>query len=178
MEIWKDVIGYEGLYQVSNLGNVKSLNYNNSNLEKNLIGGFSNGYRQVGLNGIVKTKRVKVHRLVAQAFIPNPENKPQVNHINGKKDDNRVDNLEWATAKENSIHSYENNLSKPKIGIESHLFGKRGDDSIRAKKVINIETNEVFLSVLSASKSIGKSYDTVVKQLNGNRENKTKLRYL
>ena len=99
-EIWKDVKDYEGLYQVSNLGRVKSL-YTNSILKgcKHI-----NGYLGVNLykNGSKSTK--KIHRLVAQAFIPNPENKSQVNHIDENKTNNMVSNLEWMTAKENSNH--------------------------------------------------------------------------
>ena len=99
-EIWKDIEEYAGLYQVSNLGRVKSL-YTNSILKgcKHI-----NGYLVVNLykNGSKSTKRI--HRLVAQAFIPNPENKSQVNHIDENKTNNKVSNLEWTTRKENLNH--------------------------------------------------------------------------
>jgi hypothetical protein len=173
MEIWKKIEGYEGSYEVSNLGNVKSLNYNNTGISKNLIGGFSNGYKQVGLNGFKNTKRFKIHRLVAYSFIPNPENKPQVNHINGIKTDNRVENLEWCTSKENYNHAYKNKLYVPKKGIESHLSKIK----IRQKSVIDNITKERFTCVADASKHIGISYDSLVKQLNGNRKNKTNMKY-
>src|SRR3990167_2906059 len=112
-ETWKDILGYEGLYQVSNLGRVKSLSklkingqFTHITKEKILINiNNKTGYLQVNLTR--NTQKVfSVHRLVAQAFIPNPENKPQTNHKDGNKKNNHIDNLEWATVSENGIHSY------------------------------------------------------------------------
>lgn len=100
-EIWKDIEGYEGLYQVSNLGRVKSLNYNKTRKEKILSCGDKNGYLFVVLCKNGKHKQFQVHRLVAQEFVPNPENKPYVDHINTIKNDNRVENIRWCTHKEN-----------------------------------------------------------------------------
>ena len=86
MEIWKDIIGYEGRYQVSNLGRVKSLNYNNTNKEKILKPKKeNNGYLRVNLSKNGKAKMYSVHRLVAIVYIPNPENKETVNHKNENK---------------------------------------------------------------------------------------------
>lgn len=99
MEEWKNVIGYEGLYEVSNKGNVRNVRRNKLlRLQKN------QGYIRVGLskNGI-KTW-LRVHRLVAQAFLPNPDNLPQINHKDEDKTNNSVDNLEWCTAKYNNTY--------------------------------------------------------------------------
>lgn len=98
-EIWKDIEGYEGKYQVSNMGRIKFLKFKKIRIlrsEKDV-----NGYLRVTLhkNGIIK--RYKVHRLVAQAFIPNPNNLPQVNHKDEDKTNNNVSNLEWCDAKYN-----------------------------------------------------------------------------
>jgi hypothetical protein len=111
LEVWKDVIGYEGLYQVSNFGNVKSLGNEFSRKERLLKLSFqSKGYLTVVLQKDTKRKMVLVHRLVAEHFIPNINNKPQVNHINGIKTDNRLENIEWVSHRENLDHAIENNL--------------------------------------------------------------------
>ena len=109
-EIWKDIKGYEGLYQVSNLGRVKSLERKvlRSEGEYRTISErilkpqtTLRGYQRIGLHYKGINKLFRIHRLVAQAFIPNPDNKPEVNHIDGKTSNNRVDNLEWVTAAQN-----------------------------------------------------------------------------
>ena len=108
-EVWKDIQGYEGLYQVSNLGNVKSLNYNRTGEERIITPVKSGrGYLCVSLykNGI--HKKFLIHRLIAQVFIENPENLPQVNHIDENKRNNRVENLEWCTNKYNVCYGTRN----------------------------------------------------------------------
>lgn len=108
-EIWKDIAGYEGKYQVSNLGNVKSLNYNRTGKEQ-ILTPIKNpkGYLIVGLSKNCISKQHYIHRLIAQAFIENPENLPQVNHIDENKFNNRVDNLEWCTAEYNNKYGTHN----------------------------------------------------------------------
>jgi hypothetical protein len=103
-EIWKDVIWFEGLYQVSNLGNVKSLKYWKEKILKYWID--TRGYCYVNLykKGTIKT--FSIHRLIGLYFINNSKNKPEINHKNGIKSDNRVENLEWCTHSENIKHNY------------------------------------------------------------------------
>lgn len=102
-ETWKDIPGYENLYQISSTGRVKSLNYRGTGKEKLLKPGLDkDGYYYVSLCKNGERKNFKVHRLVALTFIPNPDNKECVDHINGIRNDNRVENLRWCTVKENS----------------------------------------------------------------------------
>lgn len=100
-EIWKDIKNYEGLYQVSNLGKVR-----NSKGDILYQGSIKGGYKRVQLHNTKKAKSLLVHRLVAEAFIPNPENKPYINHKNSCTTDNTISNLEWCTPSENTIHGY------------------------------------------------------------------------
>lgn len=114
-EIWKEITGYEGYFEVSNLGNFRSkdriIRYKSNGTR--LYPGKSlktetvvEGYQRIVLmKGAIK-KRYMCHRLVAQEFVPNPDNKPFVNHINGNKADNRAENLEWVTQSENELHSH------------------------------------------------------------------------
>ena len=128
-EIWKDIVKHEG-YQVSNLGNIKGKN------GKILIGGIKRGYREVILVNNNKRYYKLVHRLVAEIFISNPENKLQINHIDGNKLNNKVDNLEWCTPNENMKHAY-------KIGLQKPLYAK---ENPRAKKVKQYNLNNELLN--------------------------------
>lgn len=117
-EEWRDVIGYEGYYQVSNTGMVRSVDRVVTRSGKPIVRHShylkprlsKEGYNSASLSMGGEQKYVKVHRIVAQAFILNLENKPQVNHINGNQGDNRVENLEWVTQHENMRHAVETGL--------------------------------------------------------------------
>ena len=131
-EIWKDIKGYEGYYQISNLGRVKSLSRKYSPKERILKNQYDkDGYYEIGLTKNKKKQYFRVHRLVAQAFIFNIKNKPQVNHKNGIKDDNRVENLEWCTNQENEKHAYN-------IGLKHALIGENNGSSKLTEKQVRI----------------------------------------
>lgn len=105
-EIWKDIEGYEGLYRVSNFGNVMSLNYRNTKTHKNLTPKINNdGYLWVELRKNTIPKPYLIHRLVAMAFITNPNNYPLINHKDENKSNNNVLNLEWCTHSYNVLYS-------------------------------------------------------------------------
>ena len=108
IEQWKSIAGYEGLYEVSNLGRVKSLNYNKTGVEKILKPNKVKGYLQVQLWRDGKYKMFLVHRLVATAFLPNPEGFEQVNHLDENKSNNCVSNIEWCSAKYNNNYGSHN----------------------------------------------------------------------
>jgi hypothetical protein len=121
MEIWKNIEGYEGFYQISNLGNVKSLCRlvgNHSGFKKLLKEKIlkthisKTGYFVINLKINSKRKTFKLHRLIAYSFIEKIKGKEYINHINGIKTDNRVENLEWVTIKENNYHAIKTGLKK------------------------------------------------------------------
>ena len=118
-EIWRDIVDYENKYQVSNFARVKSFCKGKVKLLK--LDVDNKGYLRVGLYKNGKQKMCLVHILVAKAFIPNPDNKPCVNHIDGNKQNNSIENLEWVTSSENIVHAYELGLIKVKFGCEHHI---------------------------------------------------------
>lgn len=149
-EIWKDIAGYEGLYQVSNLGRVKSFHRNKEKIMNPRTNG--DGYKNIQLCNAGVKKVFSVHRLVAEAFIPNPENKPCVDHINTIRNDNRVENLRWVTVKENC----NNEISRLKKsdalkGEKNHWFGVRGESHPKSRRVICVTTGKVFDTISEAS---------------------------
>lgn len=139
MEIWVPIKGYDGIYEISNIGNVKSL-------PKKWVSGHStvrshtgkiikptnnqHGYLYVSLSNGEFKKTFKIHRLVAMAFIPQIENKNIVNHKNGIKTDNSVDNLEWVNSSENMIHAVKTGLTNPRKGVKSNL-SKLNDEIVK-----------------------------------------------
>jgi predicted XRE-type DNA-binding protein len=112
-----------------------------------------------------KGKRITVHRLVAQHFIPNPENKPEVNHLNGVKTDNSVDNLEWVTSQENIIHSWENGHSKKRFGEENY------HSKLKESEVIEIVTryNQEKITQTELSREYEVNQSTISRIVNGDR---------
>lgn len=143
-EVWKNIKGYENLYQVSNMGKVRSLDRivtdslgkKRSHKGRDLyLAKLSKGY--IGVRFYIQTKMIckKVHRLVAQAFILNPEKKPQVNHIDGVKANNHVNNLEWCTCRENVIHAIKIGLIKGNCGEVNGQSKLQRNDVLKIRKL-------------------------------------------
>lgn len=154
-EIWKDIPGYEGLYKVSNIGRIKSLNYGRMKKEQVLKPKRASCYDVVYLSDGKGHKYRTVHSLVAEAFIENPEEKAQVNHLDGNKRNNTADNLEWVTPAENIRHSVQ-------------ILGNNPGDWSR-KAVRCVETGEVFKSQVEAAKAYKTSQGAVGNSARKNR---------
>jgi hypothetical protein len=177
MEIWKNVIGYESLYQISNLGNVKSLQ--KMKKTKNKFGNvhyyltkekiLKNTIRKDGYKCLVLVKNeikktVNIHRIVLASFEPNDNLKNlQVNHKDGNKANNNINNLEWTTAKENTLHAHKNNLCQK--GMSHH----------KSKQIICTKTNIIYESITDAKNKL--KIHNIGAMLNGNRTNKTTLKF-
>lgn len=157
-EQWKDIPGYEGLYQVSSHGSVKRLQaiVSNGNKTMNWPGRIlkpdmdSDGYNHVVLCKNNKTKRFFVHRLVADLFIPNPNNYPVINHKDENKLNNHVENLEWCTVSYNTQYSYNTGTHKPP----------------HTKKVTCIETGLIYESVSAAARDFSGNPGALSRALN------------
>ena len=173
MEIWKDVENYEGLYQVSNLGRIKSLERDVFNYRGTLINHMeekilvpvlnNNGYLYVKLCKNGKGKLMLVHRLVAEAFLPNPENKSQVNHKDEVKNNNAVENLEWCTA------SYNNNYGTRNVRMIQNRRSYKLGNHPQAKPVFCVELNKIFDCAISAQEELGIDRSCVGKACRGER---------
>ena len=158
MENWKEYVGYEGYYVVSDLGNVYSVD----RWRNNRWGGYlqrghpmtpqkdKQGYLNIGLSKNNKSKTYKIHRMVAEMFISNPENKQEVNHIEGNKEDNRASMLEWMTPKENTQDAWNKGLA----------VGKMGKQNGRSKLIDGqvIEISNKYKTGKYTSRQLGKEY--------------------
>lgn len=171
-EEWRDVSGYDAPYQVSSLGRVKSLPRKKGTKGKVLSPGMNtSGYEVINLLQDGRYRTRTVHRLVAIAFIANPENKRCVNHKDGDKTNNSIDNLEWATHKENTRHAFDTGLM-----VGTNLGKFRGEHN-QARGVINTETGERYTCIMDAADATGINYFTLAGMLSGRRPNRTNLVY-
>lgn len=168
-EVWKDIEGYEGLYQVSNLGRVKSLARKDGlymmseRIKKQHI---SNHYYAIGLNkkGVFKT--MHVHRLVAKTFLPNPDNLPQVNHKDENKLNNRVDNLEWCTAKYNVNYG----TCTERRARTQRESGCQINNKASSVPVICLESNIIYPSIREAERKLHLDGSSITKVCRGVRK--------
>jgi hypothetical protein len=167
MEVWKDIPGFEGKYQISSIGNAKSLakeiHYKTGAIYiqkedrvlKNILKGT--GYWVITPSNGANRKQTHIHRLVAEVFIPNPHNHPHVNHINGIKTDNRVENLEWCTPGENSKHAYRTGLKL--ISEKQKAFIGNYSKEFLRRKVLQLDMGgnyiSSFISMKEASEQTG-----------------------
>ena len=140
------------------------------------------GYKRVGLSmGCYKTKTIKIHRLVAQAFIPNPENKGDVNHIDGNKSNNNLSNLEWCTRSENIKHAFDNNLKiitdKQRDRFILMVKSQTGSKNPASRMIVNIETGEVFNTIKEVLPLVNLKRTTFQAMLSNQNPNKTKYKY-
>lgn len=137
-EVWKDIEGYEGLYKISNFGNVYSCR-----LKRNMKQKTNKGYKMITFCKNKTLKTYSVHRLVAMAFVKNPENKPEVNHKDENKTNNHVDNLMWVTPKENSNWG---------TRVE-RLTGEYGNNAMFKGKVVQISKEGKIISVFTSTRN-------------------------
>lgn len=162
-EIWIPIVGhpeYEGLYMISNLGKVHSTDryvatkggtYTKRSGKLLNIHSFDTGYKYVVLSHNAFTTNALLHRLVAEAFIPNPDNKPVVNHKDGDKSNNRVSNLEWSTYQENTQHAIQHGLMKCS---DRHHMKMMSNFSNKRKKIKCIETGQIYPSIKDCAKAM------------------------
>lgn len=169
-EIWKDVKGYEGLYQVSNIGNVRSVDryVNNRKIKgKSLLpSDTGRGYLGVSLYKNGNKKTLNIHKLVANSFIPCTKNKSQVNHKDGDKHNNNVSNLEWCSCSENIKHAFRMGLKKP----SKTFLGRTGDKHPNSKKIICVNTGVKYQSLAEAAKCTGTTIGLVSLVCSGKRK--------
>lgn len=159
-EIWKPIAGYNGKYEISSFGRVKSHAYTSVRFIREQLAG--KGYPKVSLRKDGKTQQHYIHRLVAEAFLDNPEQKTEVNHIDGNKRNNHVQNLEWVSRKENQMHAFNNGLLK---NMENR---ERAIDVLR-RPIICDQTGKVYASVSDAARELGVATTNISSILLGRR---------
>jgi hypothetical protein len=159
-EIWKDIPGFEGIYKISNLGKIISLKHNKNIIIKPI--NTKSKYNCVNLYLFGKRNTIKIHRLVAGTFIQNPENKPCVNHKNGIKTDNNVDNLEWVSYLENNVHALKTRLRINKSG-ESHPNSKLNFEKVSE---IRSKYESGLFTLLNLANEYGVGFKNISKIVN------------
>ena len=174
MEIWKDVKGYETLYMVSNLGRIKSVYHKTEKILKDRFDGKKK-YKQACLYLNKNAKYFLLHRLIAQAFIPLISGKDIVNHKNGIKTDNSVENLEWCTQSENHKHAWATGL---KVNTENkRLATVNFNKKTKSKIVYDVVSGITYKSLTDAAIAHKIPICTLSAKLNGNLKNNTSLIY-
>ena len=164
-EIWLDIKNYEGLYQVSDFGRVKSLKSNKEKILKPFA--RPNGYLGVTLSKKGKSITKSIHRIVAETFISNQNKLLQVNHKDGNKQNNNVNNLEWCTAQENIKHSWKNGLSRVTEGMREHC-------KVYNKKVMQYDKNENFIKEWESASEAGRKLNIFQQSIVACLKNRTK----
>lgn len=168
---WKAIDGYKGVYIVNREGEVINRKLNLTMTSKL----DSHGYYILNLSLDGNKTKFYIHRLIATYFIPNPENKPTVNHIDGIKTNNSLSNLEWATYKENNNHAFDTGLIGK--GENHHFYGKKGELCHNSKQVISNDTGQIFESVEAAAIHYGISRPHMSSMLTGSRRNKLNVSF-
>jgi len=155
---------------------LRKLNNNEFRVFKQTL--ISNGYLRITTSIDGKQKAISSHRLISTCWIKNIENKPQVNHKDGNKLNNNVDNLEWCTAKENTNHALKTGLQIRYKGEKCFHYGKRSGETNRAKKVLDTSNGKIYDSLKDVVKDSIYSYKNLSRQLTGERKNKTTFVYI
>lgn len=169
-EEWRDVIGFEGIYQVSNYGRVKRIGRKSGAVADRILKQALNihsGYLQVGLWKNHKKSTKSIHRFVALTFIPNPENKPEIDHIDGNRLNNRVDNLQWVTKSENMLNPITRGRSSKSHKINPLWRGKYGKYHNRTIPIVCIELDRLFFGTKEAGRELNINSDCICKVLKG-----------
>ena len=148
LEVWKDIPGYEGLYQVSNMGNVKSLFRYKKQLKPMMT---NSGYLQINLFKNKIRKVFLVHRLVAIVFLDNPQNKEEVNHIDECKTNNKLSNLEWVTRTENSYHGTRIERQKKHTDYKNRKVNNRNQIKACSKPIAQYDKNGNFIKTWNSA---------------------------